>query len=199
MKEMAVYLLCYLIGSITFGPLLARMRGVDLRAVGSGNIGATNVARALGKGAAAAVFLGDALKGTVAVLVSGYIFGNDPLSVGFSGICAVGGHNFSIFQGFRGGKGVATSLGVLAAYLPEAAVAFAAVWLAVFLLSKISSLSALLAFLAATVTSLAFAEKSIMVITLSVLAFVMHRSNIARLARGKEPRMGHVVDKKEST
>lgn len=190
MRDWQVYFACYLVGCLTFGPILARLKGVDLRAVGSGNIGATNVLRALGKGYALATLLGDCLKGSLTVWIGGLVL-NDPVAVGICGLCGVLGHNFPVFLRFRGGKGVATSLGALAVYVPLAALGFTVVWLTVFRIWRTSSLSALAAFSAAL--SIVFATQRAaftVVLAMFVLSLIMHRGNIQRLIRGTEPRVG---------
>ena len=190
MKDWQVFIACYLLGCLTFGPILARFKGVDLRSVGSGNIGATNVLRALGKGYALATLLGDGLKGSLAVWTGALVL-DDPVSIGICGLCAVVGHNFPVFLGFRGGKGVATSLGVLALYVPLAALGFVVVWLTVFRVWRISSLSALAAFSAAlSIVFVAYKEALPVVLVMFGVSLLMHRSNIRRLIQRTEPRVG---------
>ncbi len=190
MNQWLTYFICYLIGSVTAGPVLARLYGVDLKTIGSGNIGATNVLRALGKKAAIVTFIGDTLKGSAAVLLGMHFLG-DPVRVGLCGISAIIGHNFPVFLKFRGGKGVATSLGALAAYLPLAAAGFVIIWTVVFRVWKISSLSALVAF--SGVFLIAYFtcwEKFPIIAGMFALAVIMHRGNIIRLVKGTEPRVG---------
>src|SRR5919107_1923459 len=140
---LAALIFGYLLGSIPFGLIFTRMAGLgDVRKVGSGNIGATNVLRTGRKGLAAATLLGDALKGTAAVLI-GWIWGPNAALVAALG--AFVGHLFPVWIGFKGGKGVATFLGCLLGLKPLAALAFAAIWLVVAFLSRYSSLSALVA------------------------------------------------------
>jgi glycerol-3-phosphate acyltransferase PlsY len=187
----AAFVLGYLCGSIPFGIVLTRLAGgPDLRSVGSGNIGATNVLRTGRKGLAAATLIGDMLKGTVAVLVTRYVLGHD-----FAIVAAVGaflGHLFPVWLRFRGGKGVATYIGVLLGIAWPAAVVFCAVWLAIAALTRYSSLAALIASAAAP----AFlwwrgdvAEAKVFLL-LSVLLWIMHRANIARLVSGTEGKIG---------
>lgn len=180
----------YLLGSIPFGLLLARLAGLgDLRRIGSGNIGATNVLRAGGKGLAALTLLLDAAKGTAAVLLAAR-FGQDAALL--AGLGAFLGHLFPVWLGFRGGKGVATFIGVLAGLYWPAAIAFCVLWLMVAFATRFSSLAALVAS-AATVGALAltgqwrFAGLSFL---LTVLLYIRHASNIRRLARGEEARIG---------
>src|SRR5262245_2614344 len=181
----------YLLGSIPFGLLLTRLAGTqDIRAIGSGNIGATNVLRTGRKGLAAATLLCDMLKGTVAVLVTYHFFGPD-LAV-LAGIGAFLGHLFPIWLKFKGGKGVATYIGVLLALAWPAALAFGVIWLAVAALTRYSSLAALVAS-AATPAILWFnkdLQEAQVFLLLTVLIFFMHRANIMRLINGTEGKIG---------
>jgi acyl phosphate:glycerol-3-phosphate acyltransferase len=180
----------YLLGAIPFGVVVARLGGLgDLRGLGSGNIGATNVLRTGRKGLAALTLLGDALKGTAAVLIAG--MWGAPLAL-IAGLGAFLGHLFPAWLGFRGGKGVATYLGVLAAVTWPAALAFAALWLLTAWLTRYSSLSALVAS-AATPFAVALLGDSSAVwlfVPMTLMIFVMHRDNIVRLMRGEEGRIG---------
>jgi glycerol-3-phosphate acyltransferase PlsY len=177
----------YLCGSVPFGILLTRLTGApDLRSVGSGNIGATNVLRTGRKGLAAATLIGDMLKGTLAVLVTGYVFDQ-----GFALVAAIGaflGHLFPVGLRFRGGKGVATYIGLLLGLAWPAAIVFGAIWLAVAAVTRYSSLAALIASAAtpAFLWWLSGARVAAVFALLSVLLWIMHRANIARLARGTE-------------
>jgi acyl phosphate:glycerol-3-phosphate acyltransferase len=181
----------YLCGSIPFGVLLTRLAGgPDLRSIGSGNIGATNVLRTGRKGLAAATLIGDVLKGAIAVLVTGYILGH-----AYALVAAVGaflGHLFPVWLRFRGGKGVATYIGVLAGLAWPAAIVFCAVWLAIAAATRYSSLAALIAS-AATPVFLWWrgdvAEADVFLL-LSALLWIMHRANIARLLSGTEGKIG---------
>ena len=181
----------YLCGSIPFGVLLTRVAGgPDLRSVGSGNIGATNVLRTGRKGLAAATLLGDMLKGTFAVLFTRYVLGDH-----FAIVAAVGafvGHLFPVWLRFRGGKGVATYIGVLLGIAWPAAIVFCAVWLGVAAATRYSSLAALVASLAAPaflwwLGDVADAQAFLL---LSALLWIMHRANIGRLLSGTEGRIG---------
>jgi acyl phosphate:glycerol-3-phosphate acyltransferase len=181
----------YLCGSIPFGILLTRLAGTaDLRSIGSGNIGATNVLRTGRKGLAAATLLGDMLKGTVAVLLTYHVLGREPAIIAAVG--AFLGHLFPVWLRFRGGKGVATYIGILLGLVWPAAVMFCAVWLAVAALTRYSSLAALIAS-AATPAFLwwrgDFPEAQVF-LALSVLLWIMHRTNIARLLAGTEGKVG---------
>jgi acyl phosphate:glycerol-3-phosphate acyltransferase len=187
----AAFIFGYLCGSIPFGILLTRLAGgPDLRAVGSGNIGATNVLRTGRKGLAAATLVGDMLKGTAAVLIAAYVLGDDAAIIAAVG--AFLGHLFPLWLRFRGGKGVATYIGILLGLAWPAAVAFCAVWLAVAALSRYSSLAALIAS-AATPLFLWWrgqAREALVFAVLSALLWIMHRANIARLAAGTEGKIG---------
>lgn len=180
----------YLLGSIPFGLLLTRAAGLgDVRKIGSGNIGATNVLRTGNKALAAATLLLDALKGTAAVLIAG-IYG--PQLAIAAGFAAFLGHLFPVWLGFRGGKGVATYLGVVVALVWQAAILFAAVWLAVAAITRYSSLAALFAALAVPLAAwwMGLVDYAIVLAVMSLIVFVKHRANISRLLSGKESRIG---------
>jgi glycerol-3-phosphate acyltransferase PlsY len=191
MTLVVAFLLGYVLGSIPFGVLVTRALGLgDLRAIGSGNIGATNVLRTGHKGAAAATLLLDAAKGAVAVLVARALAGEQAAMV--AGFAAFLGHLFPVWLGFRGGKGVATFLGIMLALAWPAGIAACATWLAVALATRISSLSALVAAAATPLWLWAFGRPDALWLglALAVLVFVRHRANIARLIAGTEPRIG---------
>jgi glycerol-3-phosphate acyltransferase PlsY len=180
----------YLIGSIPFGLLLTKAAGLgDIRKVGSGNIGATNVLRTGRKGLAAATLVLDGLKGAVAVLLARQFLGDQDLVVGTA---AVLGHLFPVWLGFRGGKGVATGLGVLLAAAWPVGLACCALWLVAAKLLKMSSAAALTAFAAAPLFALVLssADHALMALLIAVLVFWRHEANIRRLLTGTEPRIG---------
>ena len=181
----------YLLGSIPFGLLLTRLAGTqDLRSIGSGNIGATNVLRTGRRGLAAATLICDVLKGTVAVLVAGH-FGGQDLAV-LAGLGAFLGHLFPVWLKFNGGKGVATFIGVLIGLVWQGALAFCLVWLAVAVVTRYSSLAALVASLV-TIAFLWFAkypELAGLVALLTVLMWAKHHANIRRLIAGTEGEIG---------
>lgn len=186
-------LLGYLSGSIPFGLLLVRAtRGVDVRAQGSGNIGATNVARVAGKGLGALVLVLDALKGALPVLLARAVDRTEGVPA-LVGLAAFAGHVAPLWLGFQGGKGVATALGVLAVLAPRAAVAGALTWAAVLAISKISSVGSLLAgVVAVAVAWLVPGTSTVAAALTSVLLGAMlwtHRGNIGRLLRRGEPRL----------
>jgi glycerol-3-phosphate acyltransferase PlsY len=181
----------YLLGSIPFGLILTKLSGAgDIRGVGSGNIGATNVLRTGRKGLAAATLLGDLLKGLAAVLVMRKFSGADAGLI--AGLGAVLGHIFPVWLRFKGGKGVATYIGVLTAVAWPVALAFGAVWIGVAALTRYSSLSGLVA-TAVTPILLAFlvgARPALLFAGLTVIVWIMHRANIARLLAGTESKIG---------
>jgi acyl phosphate:glycerol-3-phosphate acyltransferase len=187
----ALSLLGYLLGSIPFGLLLARTAGLgDIRGIGSGNIGATNVLRTGRKGLAAATLLLDGLKGAAAVLVVRAIAGYEVALL--AGLAAVLGHLFPVWLNFKGGKGVATGLGVLIAASWPVGAAACAVWLIVAALLRFSSLAALAAFASAPLAALIVENFALvkLAFTIAVLVFVRHQVNIRRLIAGTEPRIG---------
>ncbi|CVI55515.1 glycerol-3-phosphate acyltransferase [Agrobacterium sp. TS43] len=184
-------LIGYLFGSIPFGLILTRMAGLgDVRKIGSGNIGATNVLRTGNKKLAAATLLLDALKGTAAVLVANALWGYEASLV--AGFFAFLGHLFPVWLGFKGGKGVATYIGVLLGAAPLMMLAFALIWLATAFITRYSSLSALLAMLVIPVALWVLGpEKTALLVTLlSAISWWKHRENIARLLAGTESRIG---------
>ncbi|MCS3450096.1 MULTISPECIES: glycerol-3-phosphate 1-O-acyltransferase PlsY [Bradyrhizobium] len=185
------FLIGYLLGSIPFGMVLTRMAGTqDLRTVGSGNIGATNVLRTGRKGLAAATLLGDMLKGTVAVIIAGTIDG--PNAAMLAALGAFLGHLFPVWLKFRGGKGVATYLGVLLGLFWPAALIFAVIWLGTAYTTRYSSLSALIAAFVTPLFLWWFGHNALasLFAVLTLLLFYMHRENIKRLQAGTEGKIG---------
>lgn len=181
----------YLLGSIPFGLVFAWLAGAgDVRNIGSGNIGATNVLRTGKRWAAAATLLFDGAKGAAAVLLAGYFYG--PMAALFAALGAFLGHLFPVWLGFKGGKGVATFLGVTLAIAWPVGLLAAGTWLAAAAIWRISSLSALIAAALSPVYMALFGwwQPAILLAILTVLIFIMHRENIARLLRGEEPRIG---------
>jgi glycerol-3-phosphate acyltransferase PlsY len=191
MVTIALALIGYLIGSIPFGLLLTRAAGLgDIRRIGSGNIGATNVLRTGNTGLAAATLLLDGLKGAVAVLLAAWYAGHD--AVLWAGTGAVLGHAFPVWLGFRGGKAVATSYGVLIAAAWPVGICAGAVWLAMAALTRMSSVAALTSFAVAPVLAAVLADVTVvkLALVIAVLVFARHHSNIRRLVAGTEPRIG---------
>jgi glycerol-3-phosphate acyltransferase PlsY len=188
---MLVALGAYLLGSVPFGIMITRALGLgDLRQIGSGNIGATNVLRTGNRGAAAATLLLDAGKGAVAVLLARALAGPDAAQV--AALCSFLGHLYPVWLGFRGGKGVATFLGTLLALAWPLGLAACATWAVTAAVSRISSLSALVAAGLAPVWALVFGHVQMLALVaiLAGLLFVRHGANIARLRAGTEPRIG---------
>ena len=183
--------LAYLIGTIPFGLLLTRAAGLgDIRAIGSGNIGATNVLRTGKRSLAAATLLLDAAKGALAVSLANLLAG--PVWMPLAAICVVVGHCFPAWLRFRGGKGVATGLGALLALDWRMGLACCALWLATFAVTRISSAAALAAYAAAPLLAYALMPPYWFVAPLAIaaLVWVRHSANIARLLAGTEPRVG---------
>ncbi|PDQ20293.1 glycerol-3-phosphate acyltransferase [Mesorhizobium sanjuanii] len=180
----------YLLGSIPFGLLITRAAGLgDVRKIGSGNIGATNVLRTGNKGLAAATLLLDALKGTAAVLIAGRFAPELGL---WAGLGAFLGHLFPIWLGFKGGKGVATYLGVLIALAWQVALIFAVVWLAVAFLARYSSLAALTAAIIVPIALYFLSTPQVagLFVLMSLIVIIKHRANIERLLAGTEGKIG---------
>ena len=185
------FLFGYLLGSIPFGLVLTKLAGTqDLRSIGSGNIGATNVLRTGRKGLAAATLIGDALKGTLAVVIMGYYGG--PYAAMLAALGAFLGHLFPVWLKFNGGKGVATYIGVLIGLFWPAAVVFCLIWLAIAVTSRYSSLAALVAAFATPLFLWWFGHPALasLFVVLTLLLFWKHSENIKRLQAGTEGRIG---------
>ncbi|MHC2251588.1 glycerol-3-phosphate 1-O-acyltransferase PlsY [Bradyrhizobium embrapense] len=188
---LAAFVIGYLLGSIPFGMILTRLAGTqDLRTIGSGNIGATNVLRTGHKGLAAATLLGDMLKGTVAVIIAGSIDG--PNAAMLAALGAFLGHLFPVWLKFRGGKGVATYIGVLLGLFWPAALIFAVIWIGTATTTRYSSLSALVAAFVTPLFLWWFGHNALasLFAVLTLLLFYMHRENIQRLQAGTEGKIG---------
>jgi glycerol-3-phosphate acyltransferase PlsY len=180
----------YLLGSIPFGLLITRAAGLgDVRKIGSGNIGATNVLRTGNKKLAALTLVLDALKGTAAVLIAGLYAPEAALVAGFGAFL---GHLFPAWLGFKGGKGVATYLGVLIGLAWKAALVFAVVWLLIAFITRYSSLAALIAAIAVPIALYFFGAHAVAALftVMSLIVIVKHRANISRLLAGTESRIG---------
>ena len=181
----------YLLGSIPFGLLLTRFAGTqDLRSIGSGSIGATNVLRTGRKGLAAATVLGDGLKGTIAVVIAGAFGGPDAAML--AALAAFLGHLYPVWLGFKGGKGVAIYIGVLIGLFWPAAIVFCVLWLATAVTTRYSSLSALVASFVTPIFLWWFGHPALaaLFVVLTLLLFYAHRENIKRLQAGTEGRIG---------
>ncbi len=186
----AALVLGYLLGSIPFGLILTRLAGLgDVRSIGSGNIGATNVLRTGNKKLAAATLLLDMFKGTAAVLIAGVI---SPQAAIVAGLGAFLGHIFPVWLKFKGGKGVATYLGVLIGLVWQVALIFAAVWLIIAYATRYSSLSALIAAIISPIALyfMGFHQIALLFVILTVIVFIKHRENIQRLLAGTEGKIG---------
>ena len=180
----------YLLGSIPFGWLLTRAAGLgDVRDIGSGATGATNVLRTGNKSLAAATMGLDLVKGLGAVLLAKFLW---PGAEGLAGLAAVVGHCFPVWLGFKGGKGVATNAGVSFALAWPIGLSYALVWLLVLAIGRISSVAGMAAVVAATVAAalLGYTEYVFPLAAIAVLIVWLHRSNIGRLLRGEEPKVG---------
>ena len=194
--DLLVLVGCYLLGAIPFGVLVGKVaRGIDIREFGSGNIGASNVLRTLGVGPALLVFVLDTAKGTAAV-VACRALKMEPWIVVMGGVLSIVGHSFSVFLRFRGGKGVATSLGMIIGLNPMIAGIAFGLWLVIVGLTRIISVGSMLA--AVSVPAMMFAwEKHVEYQAIAVMAatliLVKHRSNVKRLLAGTEPRIGQRV------
>jgi glycerol-3-phosphate acyltransferase PlsY len=184
-------LAAYLLGAVPFGIVIARLFGLgDLRKIGSGNIGATNVLRTGNKTAAALTLVLDAGKAGIAVLIARALLAEDAAQL--AGFAAFLGHCFPVYLGFRGGKGVATFLGTLLALWWPLGLAACAVWLAIAKLFKISSLSALVAAVLTPGFAWGFGHPDLVILSLllGILVFFRHKENIIRLLNGTEPKIG---------
>ncbi|MCG5484941.1 MAG: glycerol-3-phosphate 1-O-acyltransferase PlsY [Sinorhizobium meliloti] len=180
----------YLLGSIPFGLILTRMAGLgDVRKIGSGNIGATNVLRTGNKKLAATTLLLDALKGTAAAAVASYWGVEAGIAAGFAAFI---GHLFPVWLSFRGGKGVATYIGVLLGLVPVMVLLFAVIWLAMAKITRYSSLSALVATAVVPIALYAAGHGKVAVLfaVMTAIAWIKHRANIQRLLSGTESRIG---------
>ena len=192
MLKTALLIICaFVMGSIPVGVIVAKTKGIALKKIGSGNIGATNVLRSLGKGPSALTLFGDMLKGALAVALGKY-FGLGTFYQGLIGLSAILGHNFSLFLGFRGGKGVATSLGVFLLYSPQTALITFIIWIVVVLTTKYSSLGALISFglLPLTIILLDGKDKLPVAVLVTLFILIRHTDNIRRLIKGTERKIG---------
>lgn len=190
MEPIWAVLLGFALGSIPFGLILTRAAGLgDVRLIGSGSIGATNVLRTGNKGLAAATVLLDALKGALPVLAAAQWW---PGSEGLVAVAAVAGHCFTPWLAFKGGKGFATAAGVLAALAWPAMLVCAAIWGITLYLSRISSVSSMVSVIAAPLVAWALGYPQVIapLIAIAAIVIVQHRANIGRLMRGEEPRVG---------
>ena len=199
---LTVIAVSYLLGSLPTGFVAGKLNGVDIRQVGSGNMGATNVFRTLGKGWGIAVLLVDMLKGVAGCIVAPMVAvavketgpGATVENLSFlAGVCAILGHNFTIWLGFKGGKGIATTAGVLMVLIPKALGVALVVWILTFIISRYVSAASIAAAAVLPVATLLLENNPVMVwitLGLSTMAIIKHRTNIARLRQGTEQRFG---------
>lgn len=186
-ERYVIFILSYMLGSIPFSLIITKVKGIDLRKVGSGNVGATNVLRTGNKCLAVLALLLDSLKGFIAVYITQQFFSNDGLYIHLSAILAVLGHMFPIWLKFKGGKGVATTLGALMALDINTALIFIFTWVAVFFVFRYSSLASLSATAVITVISFFFQrDLFLMLLTVKILISLKHYKNITHLIKGKE-------------
>lgn len=196
MNNWLVIVLAYLFGSIPFGVLVGKITGVNIRQVGSGNIGATNMLRTVGKLPAIFVLIGDALKGTFSVFIAKYLEMGE-LWVAAAGLAAIIGHLASIYLGLKGGKGVATGFGVFVAINPQVGIVSMLIWLSVAWLIRYSSLAAVVTFLFLPIVIMALAPSLIMTclaLVVTTLIVLKHMDNIARIIAGTETRIGKKME-----
>lgn len=190
-KEFVIIILSYLLGSIPFGVLISKYKGVDLQRSGSGNIGATNVLRTVGKGAAAFTLIGDLLKGSISIFLAKNIL-QEPWVV-LSGIAVILGHIFSVFLKFRGGKGVATAFGVILAYSPLVGVVAIFQWLMVVYIFRYSSLGAIVSFISLPAIMAILDRDKVKIsfaILIAIIIITRHKENFERLLKGTETKIG---------
>lgn len=192
METLGLILCAYVIGSVPTGYLMGKIAGVDVRAVGSGNVGATNVARAVGMLQGIVTLVADAAKGFLPVFLALQLR-SSPETVAFAAIAVFSGHLYPLFLKFQGGKGVATAFGTLLALAPVAALVSVAVFAVIILATRIVSLSSMVAAVAVPVTLWWFSYAAVFVamgVFLAAMVIMRHRGNIQRLLSGSEPRFG---------
>ncbi|MEK6691129.1 MAG: glycerol-3-phosphate 1-O-acyltransferase PlsY [Nitrospirota bacterium] len=191
MKALVIITLSYLLGSIPFGVLISKYKGINLKEKGSGNIGATNVLRTVGKGAAAFTLLGDLLKGSLSVFIANN-FLHEPW-IAFTGIAVILGHIFPVFIRFKGGKGVATTFGVVLIYSPIVAISAILLWSVVVFIFRYSSLGAVITFLfLPAIVSILDPDKMKLYFSsfISIIIILKHKDNLLRIFKGTETKIG---------
>lgn len=191
MKALVIITLSYLLGSIPFGVIISKYKGINLKEKGSGNIGATNVLRTVGKGAAAFTLLGDLLKGSLSVFIANN-FLHEPW-IAFTGIAVILGHIFPVFIRFKGGKGVATTFGVVLIYSPIVAISAILLWSVVVFIFRYSSLGAVITFLfLPAIVSILDPDKMKLYFSsfISIIIILKHRDNLLRIFKGTETKIG---------
>lgn len=191
MKALVIITLSYLLGSIPFGVIISKYKGINLKEKGSGNIGATNVLRTVGKGAAAFTLLGDLLKGSLSVFIANN-FLHEPW-IAFTGIAVILGHIFPVFIRFKGGKGVATTFGVILIYSPIVAISAILLWSVVVFIFRYSSLGAVITFLfLPAIVSILDPDKMKLYFSsfISIIIILKHKDNLLRIFKGTETKIG---------
>lgn len=191
MKDLVIITLSYLLGSIPFGVIISKYKGINLKEKGSGNIGATNVLRTVGKGAAAFTLLGDLLKGSLSVFIANN-FLHEPW-IAFTGIAVILGHIFPVFIRFKGGKGVATTFGVVLIYSPIVAISAILLWSVVVFIFRYSSLGAVITFLfLPAIVSILDPDKMKLYFSsfISIIIILKHKDNLLRIFKGTETKIG---------
>lgn len=192
MLDIALIILGYLSGSVLFGEIIAKAKGVDLRSVGSGNVGATNVSRALGKKFGVLVFILDMLKGFLPTIIALKLRSPESITLTLVGIACVIGHMFPLFHRFRGGKGVATAFGVVLAISGTAAGVLLLTWAVVLFITRYVSVASMIASFSSVLLFLASGyppNLTLMALFISILIVYKHTSNIQRLIAGEEPKI----------
>lgn len=186
-------LFSFFVGAIPFGVFIGKMRGIDVRAAGSGNIGATNVWRLLGPKAGTAAFILDVSKGVVGVVLGHLLLKDNEVGIALCGIAAVLGHSFSPFLGFKGGKGIATSLGALLALMPLVGVLCFVIWGVMLGLTRMVSVASVVACVALPFMAFYLQDSKpffVVALLMGIIAFVKHIPNLKRVAAGTEPKVG---------
>lgn len=186
-------LLSFFIGAIPFGVIIGKMRGVDVRAAGSGNIGATNVWRVLGPKAGTAAFVLDVLKGVAGPLIARWLVPGDSVAAALCAVCSVLGHNFSPFIGFKGGKGISTSLGALFGLMPWVALIDFAIWGVVLAVSRRVSVASMTVCITLPILAFVWREPKanlVVAVFLGIMVFIKHIPNLKRIMAGTEPKIG---------
>ena len=192
MKDIFIVIICYLIGNISFSYLFTKLKlKKDIREFGSGNAGTTNVLRVLGIKYAVMVLLGDVLKGVVAILIGKFLGSSDWITI-LCGLAVIIGHNWPAIMGFRGGKGIATSIGVFIIYDPAVALTCIGIGIVIIAISKYVSLGSVLGVALAPLVTIAFSRGTgefIFALIISSIAIYKHRANIDRLRKGTENKL----------
>lgn len=201
MKTILVIISCYLLGSIPFGYIVGKLfKGVDIREYGSGNIGAANAFRILGTSLASLVIIGDIGKGIFSIYLVQYLNIDSFLIITIAGLAVICGHDWSVFLGFKGGKGIATTFGVIVALNPIISILAVVVWVIVIIITRYASLSSILAVISIMLFTILFKqpyEYIVLSAIIILLSIFKHKENIERLRTGKERKIGEKVEIKK--